>query len=196
MQKWVIGAVTFFLLAVPATADLSVRECIIGPPSGRWEVPGDSVWRTAATLAFSNAFSSDIVAQGAATYAEGPGQMGVRMEFQLVLDGVASFTMQHRPHTGFPTSKMLRASFPGISAGQHTLELKVRSTSGFSGYLAQAWITPVLVESTESTSSGVGTGTITTPTTSTWTTLVTTTVSPPSGQSVMLGGYSTISQGP
>ena len=108
----------FFLMPKPAQAALSVRECIKGPSSGRWELPGDSVWRTVLTLQFSNVLSSDVIAQAAITYHEGPGQTGVRVEYQLVLDSVSSFTMQHRPQTGFPTAKMLRASFPGSSLMQ------------------------------------------------------------------------------
>lgn len=188
------GCILFFPML--AQADLSVRECIKGPTEGRWELPGDSVWRTVLTLQFNNVLSSDIVAQGAITYHEGPGQAGVKVEYQLVLDGAASFTMQHRPHTGYPTAKMLRASFPDIAAGQHTLELRARSTSAFSAYFAQAWLTPVLVESTEASSSGAASAAVTAPSSGTWTTLVTTTVSPPSGRAVILGAYSTVSAGP
>lgn len=184
------------LFPIQAQADLSVRECIKGPSGGRWELPGDSIWRTVLTLQFSNVLSSDIVAQGAITYHEGPGQTGVKVEYQLVLDGVASFTMQHRPHTGYPTAKMLRASFPGIGAGQHSLELRARSTSVFSAYFAQAWLTPVLVESTEASSSGAASAPVTAPSNGTWTTLVTTTVSPPAGRAVILGAYSAVSGGP
>lgn len=129
-----------------AQADLSIRECIKAPTGGRWELPGDSQWRTVSSLDFNNILSSDIVAQAAITYHEGSGQAGVRVEYQLVLDGISSFTMQHRPNTGFPTTKMLRASFPDVAAGQHTLQLRARSTSTFSAYFAQAWITPLLVQ--------------------------------------------------
>jgi hypothetical protein len=148
------------------------------------------------TLQFSNVLSSDVIAQAAITYHEGPGQTGVKVEYQLVLDSVPSFTMQHRPQTGFPTAKMLRASFPEIAAGSHTLELRARSTSSFSAYFAQAWLAPVLVESTEAGSSGEAVASLTTPSTSTWTTLVTTTVSPPSGRAAVLGAYSAITAGP
>jgi hypothetical protein len=184
------------LLPTVATADLSVRECITAPSSGRWELPGDSQWRTVSTLGFNNVLSSDIVAQAAITYHEGPAQTGARIEYQLVLDGAASFTMQHRPQTGYPTTKMLRASFPDIAVGQHNLELRARNTSSFSAYFAQAWITPLLVDSTEATSSGAATASLTTPKTNTWTTLVSTTVTPPSGQAVVLGAYSAVTAGP
>lgn len=130
----------FFLAPSLAQADLSVRECIKGPSTGRWELPGDSTWRTVLTLQFSNALSSDVIAQAVITYHEGPGQTGVRVEYQLVLDSAASFTAQHRPQTGFPTSKVLRASFPEVAAGSHTLELRARSTSSFSAYFAQVWL--------------------------------------------------------
>ncbi len=158
--------------------------------------PGDSVWRTVLTLEFNNVLSSDIVTQAAITYHEGPGQAGVKVEYQLVLDGVASFTMQHRPQTGFPTAKMLRASFPDIAGGPHTLELRARSTSIFSAYFAQAWLAPILVESAETSSSGAETTPVTAPSNGTWTTLVTTTANPASGKAVILGAYSAVSAGP
>ncbi|HEX3131548.1 MAG TPA: hypothetical protein VH394_29700 [Thermoanaerobaculia bacterium] len=195
-RRCLVLMIFFFLIPMVAQADLSVRECIKGPSSGRWELPGDSVWRTVLTLQFSNVLSSDVIAQAAITYHEGPGQTGVKVEYQLVLDSVSSFTMQHRPQTGFPTAKMLRASFPDVAAGPHTLELRARSTSSFSAYFAQAWLAPVLVESTEAGSSGVASASLTTPSTNTWTTLVTTTVSPPSGRAVVLGAYSAATAGP
>lgn len=195
MRRLIVLFGFLFLLPALAHADLSVRECIKGPSSGRWELPGDSAWRTVLTLQFNNVLSSDIVAQAAITYHEGPGQAGVKVEYQLVLDGTASFTMQHRPQTGFPTAKMLRASFPDIAAGQHTLELWARSTSTFSAYFAQAWLAPVLLESTESSSSGSASAAITAPSNGTWTTLVTTTANPASGKSVILGAYSAVSAG-
>jgi hypothetical protein len=91
---------------------------------------------------------------------------------------------------------MLRASFPDVIAGQHTLELRARSTSSFPAYFAQAWLAPVLVESTEAGSSGVASASLTTPNTSTWTTLVSTTVTPPTGRAFILGAYSVITGGP
>jgi len=196
MARSIAFGLIILLMPTAVAADLSIRECITAPSSGRWQLPGDSVWRTVATLGFNNVLSSDIVAQAAITYHEGPGQTGARIEYQLALDGAASFTMQHRPHTGYPTAKMLRASFPDIAAGQHSLELKARNTSNFSAYFAQAWITPLLVDSTETTSSGSATASLTTPGTNTWTTLVSTTVTPPSGEAVVLGAYSAVTAGP
>jgi hypothetical protein len=197
MRRLAILCVCFVLLPALVHADLSVRECIKGPAQGfRWELPGNSLWQTVLTLQFNNVTASDIIAQAAITYHEGPGQSGVKVEYQLVLDGTSSFTMQHRPHTGYPTAKMLRASFPNIAAGQHTLQLRARSTSSFSAYFAQAWLAPVLLESTEVESSGAATASLTTPTSDTWTTLVSTTVNPGSGKAVVLGAYSAVTAGP
>ncbi len=197
MRRFTVLFSSLLLVPTLAYADLSVRECIKSPPTGtRWELPGDSQWRTVLTLAFNNVLSSDIIAQAAIKYHEGPGQTGVRVEYQLVLDGVSSFTMQHRPHTGYPTTKMLRASFPDVVAGQHTLALRARSTSTFSAYFALGWITPLLVESAEVSSSGAASGSLTTPNTNTWTTLVSTTVTPPSGKAVVLGAYAAVTGGP
>ncbi|MFL6197981.1 MAG: hypothetical protein ACJ76J_02285 [Thermoanaerobaculia bacterium] len=197
MRRLMLTCVCFVLFPALAGADLSVRECIKGPASGyRWELPGNSLWQTVLTLQFNNLTASDIIAQAAITYHEGPGQTGVKVEYQLVLDGVASFTMQHRPHTGYPTAKMLRASFPDVGMGQHTLVLRARSTSSFSAYFAQAWLAPVLLESAEGGSSGIATASLTTPTSDTWTTLVSTMLTPASGKAVVLGAYSTVSAGP
>jgi hypothetical protein len=196
MGRYSFVLACILLWTARAEADLSVRECIKAPTGGRWELPGDSQWRTVSSLDFNNILSSDIVAQAAITYHEGPGQAGVRVECQLVLDGISSFTMQHRPNTGFPTTKMLRASFPDVVAGQHTLQLRARSTSTFSAYFAQAWITPLLVEATEVSSSGAAGGSLTTPTTNTWTTLVSTAVTPPFGKAVVLGAYAAVTAGP
>ncbi len=196
MERSIVIGLWMLLWPTAVAADLSIRECITEPSSGRWELPGDSQWRTVAALGFNNVSSSDILAQAAITYHEGPAQTGARIEYQLVLDGAPSFTMQHRPHTGYPTTKMLRASFPDIAAGQHNLELRARNTSNFSAYFALAWITPLLVDSTEATSSGAATASLTTPNTNTWTTLVSTTVTPPSGEAVVLGAYSAVTAGP
>lgn len=177
-KLWQQAIVLIGCLSIPAVAhaDLSVRECIKSPTGGRWVLPGDSAWHTVSTLQFNNVLDSDIVAQAAITYHEGPSQLGAKVDYQLVLDGVASFTMQHRPHTGFPHSKMLRASFPNIGAGTHTLDLRARNSSTYSAYFAQAWLSPLLVESAEVGSSGAASTALTTPSTNTWTTLVTTTV--------------------
>lgn len=93
MRRLPVLLVCLLLVPAMAHADLSIRECIKGPSSGRWELPGDSVWRTVLTVQFNNVLSSDIVAQAAITYHEGPGQSGVKVEYQLVLDGTASFTI-------------------------------------------------------------------------------------------------------
>src|SRR5436305_11806265 len=97
-------SLVFWLLvfvAQAAYADLSVRECIKSASGGRWELVGDSQWHTMLTLGFNNVSISDIVAQAAIVYTEGPAQTGAKVDYQSYLDGLPSFVMQHPPHTGY-----------------------------------------------------------------------------------------------
>ena len=197
MRRTFLVVAILTLLARVSMADLSVRECIKGAPDAeRWELAGDGVWRTMLTLGFNNVVTSDIVAQAAVVYTEGPGQTGVKVEYEIVLDGTPSFVMQHRPNTGFPTAKMLRASFANVVAGQHLLEIRARNRSSFSAYFTRVWLGPLLVDGAEVTSTGSQSTAITTPTTNTWTTLVTTSITPGTGKAIILGAYSTVSAGP
>jgi len=192
-------SLVFWLLvfiAQAAYADLSVRECIKSASGGRWELVGDSQWHTMLTLGFNNVSISDIVAQAAIVYTEGPAQTGAKVDYQIYLDGLPSFVMQHRPHTGYPTAKVLRASFSDVVGGQHTLELRARNRSSFSAYFTLVWLGPLLVDGSELTSTGSQTTAVATPTTNAWTTLVTTSVAPAAGKAIILGAYSTVSAGP
>lgn len=196
MHTRILTTCFLFLFSQAVHADLSVRECIKNSTGGRWELPGDNAWHTVLTLEFNNQTVSDIVAQATVVYHEGPGQTGARVDYQLVLDGSTSFIMQHRPHTGYPTAKILRAVFPDVGADEHILEIRARNRSTFSAYFSLAWLGPLLVEGSELTSTGSQTTSITTPSTNTWTTLVSTSITPAAGKAIILGAYSAVSAGP
>jgi hypothetical protein len=179
-------------LAAPLTAEVNVRECIDFSSGGTWLLPANSSMLDVGTLTFNAITSSDLVVNAAVGLQAG-NLAGSLVTYQIALDGVATSTFTRRNPEAFPTAIVLRDFFPNVATGQHTLTIRAQNGSPNTVWFYMFWISPLLVDSTENTISNTSSSAVTVG--STFTTLISTAITPASGEQVYLGLYDEITHG-
>ena len=168
-------------------AEQSGRECIhFANPGKGYRIQPNSGWQTLGHLKFSFNSNSDIIAQVAAMLSEN-NTPDVLVSYQIWLDGVAtSWTSDRLPGT-FPGTHVVRSFIPDVTAGIHTLTLKVANLGSVPVDYNGFWIGPTLVDASESTTINQTSTPITIDTN--WTTLAQAPLSVSSSQMIMMQGY-------
>lgn len=192
----VIGLVILLPLVTASSlhADYSVRECI-GPAapanSGYWLPPWSS-WKTIAELEFNTNTPSDLVIHAVVDIQEG-NTPNAYVSYQITLDGAPLGWYTRRIPERLPDSQLLRSFKPDVTAGVHTLGVRVHNHSPYNVYYGRAWISPLLVEASEATVSTLPGGTVTVG--SGWTTLMQLSIANPNNKMMYLGAFTTVETG-
>jgi|GEM_PF-1300507 len=175
----------------PAYADFDSRECLLLDGSGgTWEVPGNSEYDVS-TLKFNNLTASNLVVNAVGEIFGSTA--GTSLVYTLVLDGVSYGGFKRMVPAIFPAAHAVRAFIPAVPAGLHTLTLHVKNQSASPVNFFLLWISPLLVDSSESQAMRTSSGRATSGTA--WTQLAALTISPPAGKMVYLGGYAEVNAG-
>jgi hypothetical protein len=175
----------------PAQADFDSRECIVqSDSSGLWEVPGNSEYDVA-TLKFNNLTASNLVVHAVGMFYGSTA--GTSLIYTIVLDGVSYGGFKHVVSAIFPDKHIVRAFIPAVAAGLHTLTVHVKNQSSSPVSYFLMWISPLLVESSETQASRSTSGRSTSGTG--WTQLAAIVMSSPAGKMVYLGGYVEVNSG-
>jgi len=197
MKKLVFAgySLLMILFTTAGWSEVGARECITpGPPAGQaYRLQADGQWRDLGSLDFNHNSASDYVITGVVEFSEGNHANGL-VEYQFTLDGGLHGWYTRRTPQVYPTTEVLRTIVGDIPAGIHSLTIRARNLSPYDVYYSRVWLSPLLVDSAESTSINFGpAGNITVG--SAWTTLAQTTLSVPSGKMVYLSGFETIVAG-
>jgi hypothetical protein len=180
-----------FLSRLPAQADFDARECILQyDQNGTWVVPGNSEYDIG-TLKFNNLTSSNFVVNAAAEILDST--PGTELFYTVALDGIQYGGAKRMVPAVFPAAQVFRVFIPAVPAGLHTLALHVKNLSAAPVNFFLFWISPLLVESSESQQSRSVTGRATSGTA--WAQLAALTVSPQAGEMVYLDGYAEVAAG-
>jgi hypothetical protein len=171
----------------PLAAEQSGRECIgFATPGQGYRIQPGSGWQTLAHLKFSFNSNSDIIAQASAMFSES-NTPDVLVSYQIWLDGAAtSWTIDRLPGT-FPGTHVVRSFIPDVTAGVHTLSLKVQNLGSVPVDYNGFWIGPTMVDASESTTIDQTAAPITIDTN--WTTLAQASLAVSSSQMIMMQGY-------
>lgn len=180
---------------VPAPADVTVRECIAPSPgwAKAYRLPPSSGWTVLGTLEFNHQTTSDYIANVMVELTEG-NTPNTRVEYQILLDGVAHGWYTRRVPERFRTTQILRSIIANVPGGIHTLGIQARNLSSSTNvYYSRVWISPLLVEGSETRKGG---STVTPASVGTsWTTLFTKSITTPSDRMNYLAGFVTITGG-
>jgi hypothetical protein len=199
MRKVLVGmllALVHVLGAVSLLAEVSVRECITSsPPSGQaYSLPADGQWYDMASLVFNHNSASDYIITTVAEFTPGD-PVNALEEYQITVDGIQYGWFTHRSPEVYPTTQTMRAVAPDLPAGIHTIALRAHNLSPAAVLYSRVWISPLLVDSSETTLKNYGTGGSVT-VGSAWTNLAQANISVPAGKMLYLAGFATVTGGP
>lgn len=120
----------------------------------------DGVWRDIGTLRFNHNSGSDYVVSAVPDFTPGNTANGL-VEYQITVDGVQHGWFTRRTPEVFPGTQAFRASVPDQSTGIHTIALRARNLSNAAVLYNRVWITPLLVDSAETTLKNAPGGSVT-----------------------------------
>lgn len=194
-RSWSLLLLLLLCGATPAWADVTVRECIAADPgwAKAYRLPPNSGWTVLGTLQFNHQTASDYVASVMVELTEG-NTANTWVEYQILLDGVAHGWYTGRVPERFRTTQIVRSIIANVPGGIHTLGIQARNLSTTTDvYYSRVWISPLLVEASET---GAGGATVTPISVGTaWTTLFTTSLTTPTNRMNYLAGFLTVTGG-
>jgi hypothetical protein len=194
--KSVIAAGALILAAaLPARAEVSVRECITdGAPAGfSYSLPADGQWHDIGSLEFNHNSGSDYVISAVADLKPG-NLVNAWVEYQITVDGLQYGWFTRRTPEIYATTQLVRAVAPDLPAGIHTIALRARNFSSSAVLYNRIWISPLLVDSSETTLKNYGAGGSVT-VGSSWTNLAQLSIAVPSSKMLYLAGFATVTSG-
>ena len=186
------------LLAVPVSerlaAETGVRECIApsAPGGHAYRLDFGYSWKMIGTLEFNHQTTSDYIVTGVVFFPES-NTPDNRVEYQFTLDGVPHGWYTRRVPDNYPTSQTLRTVISDVPGGIHVLGIRARNLSSAPVYFSRFWLSPLLVESSEtrartSSSSTASAG-------SSWTTLLSKNSTVPSDRMAYVAAFTTVAGG-
>src|SRR5436305_7426831 len=155
----VLLALILILCAAPSHAEVSVRECIANSaPAGQaYRLPADGQWYDVGSLVFNHNSPSDYIVTVVADFTPG-NPVNAWVEYQITVDGTAYGWYTHRTPEVYPTTQTMRAVAYDLATGIHTIALRARNFSSSSVLYNRIWISPLLVDSSETTLKDYGAG--------------------------------------
>src|ERR1700681_836171 len=162
MSKILVGvllALVLVLGAAPLFAEVSVRECITAaPPAGQaYSLPADGQWYDIGSLVFNHNSPSDYIITTVAEFTPGD-PVNALVGYQITVDGIQYGWFTHRSPEVYPTTQTMRAVAPDLPTGIHTIALRAQNLSPAAVLYSRVWISPLLVDSSETTLKNYGTG--------------------------------------
>jgi hypothetical protein len=176
-----------------AWGDLDVRECIDFSSGGSWKLPANSGWKDVGTLTINVISAESNIVVQAGVQLQGGNTAGNLVEYDMTLDGAAAGDYFRRTPEYFPQTQIFRVFLQNVAVGQHSFTIRANNQSSSTVHYAMFWISPFLVDASEPFKRGLNT--TTTSVGASYTTLVTSTLTPGMADAMLLGAYADILSG-